>query len=59
MEKLAVDSGLNMSRYVLYMHTHLTAIYTLVIALATELQTASKHAFTELIWTKIIWQSRA
>lgn len=49
MEKLAVDSGLNMSRYVLYMHTHLTAIYTLVIALATELQTASKHAFTELI----------
>lgn len=49
MEKLAVDSGLNMSHYVLYMHMHLTANCTQIIALATELQTASKHAFTEFI----------
>lgn len=32
MKKLAVDSGLNMSRYILHMHMHLTANYTLVIA---------------------------
>lgn len=37
MEKLSVGSRLNMSHYVLYMHMHLTANYTLVIALATEL----------------------
>lgn len=49
MVKLTVISGLDMSRYVLYMHMHLTANDTLVIALATELQTASKHAFTEFI----------
>lgn len=49
MEKHAVDSGLNMSRYVLYMHMHLTANFTLVMALATELQMALKHAFTEFI----------
>lgn len=49
MVKLNVISGWNMSCYVLYMHLHLTANDTPVIALATELQTASKHAFTELI----------
>lgn len=49
MEKLGVDSGLNMSCYVLYMHMHLTANYTLIIALAADLQTASKHVFTEFI----------
>lgn len=57
--RLTVISGLNMSRYVLYMHMHLTASDTLVIALATEPQTASKHAFTEFIWIKIICQCRA
>lgn len=49
MEKHAVDSGLNKSRYILYMRMHLTANFALVIALATELQIALKHAFTEFI----------